>query len=64
MRDLTCSVNTLFAPAFTEEFPVQSHPCRIFVIGLPCGIVILRCQSPKILRETPGATDELEVDRS
>ena len=55
VRDLTLFVDTLFAPAVTEQFPVQSHFYRSFVIHLSC-VVILRCQSPK-KHCTRGATD-------
>ena len=58
MRDLTRFVDTLFAPEVTEQFPVQSHFYRSFVIHLSC-VVILRCQSPK-KHCTRGATDFLQ----
>ena len=54
MRDLTRVADTLFAQAGTEEFPVQSHPYRSFVIGLSC-VVILRCESVAERHSTRGA---------
>ena len=42
MRDLKRSVDTLFASAVTEQFLVQSHSHRSFVIHLSC-VVILPC---------------------